>query len=525
MIIEHLEILLFVTAIGLMMLGFPVAFTLAGTALVFAVLGTWLGVFQWRLMNFMPQRIFGILTNEVLVAAPLFIFMGLMLERSRVAEALLLTMTRLFGGLRGGLALSVVLVGALMAASTGIVGATVVTMGLIALPVMLRQNYDPRLATGVICASGTLGQIIPPSIVLVFLGDIMTYANQQANLKTGRIGASSVGVGDLFAGALIPGLLLAMVYALYVLALAAFRPQLAPPLARAHRDEPLSRANRIEMLVSGLIAPGALIIAVLGSILGGIATPTEAAGVGALGAVLLAGLRVVPGGRFAILSGVVAAIALVILNRSVNLLILRQDFSPLERAMLWLSFALLAVLAAAVAVALWRLARAGVLKPVVQSTARISGMIFAILVGASLFALVFRGLGGEETVHGLLSALPGGLAGAMIFVMLLMFLMGFFLDFLEIIFILVPIVGPALIMLGADPVWLGVMIAINLQTSFLTPPFGFALFFLRGVAPAGVNTGHIYAGIIPFVALQLLMLVVIAAFPALATSLPRVLFD
>lgn len=522
MINEYLEIGLFLSVIVMMMLGFPVAFTLAGVALVFALLGAWLGVFQFRQLNFLPQRMFGVLSNEVLIAAPLFIFMGLMLERSRVAEDLLLTMTRMLRGLRGGLALSVVLVGMLLAASTGIIGATVVTMGLIALPVMLKQGYDPKLATGVICASGTLGQIIPPSIVLVFLGDILTYANQQANLKSGNVGGSSVGVGDLFAGSLVPGLVLVAFYAIYVLMVAWLRPSAAP--AMVTDDDDMTPAERRQFLLNGLVAPGALVVAVLGSILAGIATPTEAAGVGAVGATLLAGLRTRPDRSALLLAGVAAAIGLMVINGSFNLLIMRTDFSPLETAMFWLSVGLVAVLAASIALALWYVFHSGVLTAVVENTARICGMIFAILVGASLFALTFRGLGGEETVHHLLGSLPGGLTGAMIFVMALMFLMGFFLDFLEIVFILVPIVGPVLIMLGADPVWLGVMIAMNLQTSFLTPPFGFALFFLRGVAPPGVTTADIYRGIIPFVAIQLATLVILALFPMLATGLPDLLF-
>ena len=524
MINEYLEIGLFLTAIILMLLGFPVAFTLAGTALAFALIGDWFGIFQFRQLNFLPQRIFGIMSNEVLIAAPLFIYMGLMLERSKVAEDLLVTMAKLFRGLRGGLALSVVAVGMLMAASTGIVGATVVTMGLIALPVMLRHGYDPRLATGVICASGTLGQIIPPSIVLVFLGDILTYANQQANLSSGNFAAKSVGVGDLFAGSLLPGLMLVFFYLLYIVLLAWLSPATAPAV-RDEGGETLTPAERRKLLVNGLLAPAGLIVAVLGSILGGIATPTEAAGVGAVGATILAGIRARPDRAWLLLSGVAAAVVLMVINGlGFNLLIQRQDFSPLEQAMLYLSFALVAVLAVSVILSLLYVFRTGTLTPVVENTARVTGMIFAILIGASLFSLTFRGLGGEETVHHLLESLPGGLTGAMIFVMLLMFVMGFFLDFLEIIFILVPIVGPALIIMGADPVWLGVMIAVNLQTSFLTPPFGFALFFLRGVAPASVRTQDIYSGVMPFIALQLLALGTIAAFPQLATWLPDQLF-
>jgi len=521
---EYTELLMFVFAFGLILLGFPVAFTLAGVALGFAVIGEILGVFQIRQLNFMPQRMFSIMSNEVLMAAPLFIFMGLMLEKSKVAEDLLMSMAKLFGALRGGLAISVIIVGMLMAAATGIVGATVVTMGLIALPVMLRAGYDPRLATGVICASGTLGQVIPPSIVLVFLGDILTYANQQANLKAGNFAGKSVGVGDLFAGSLIPGLMLVGLYLAYVMLIAWLRPSAAPSILVGATEPNLTASERRHLLINGLLAPVILILAVLGSILAGIATPTEAAGVGAVGATVLAGLRARPDRRGWLLLGGAAAVGLIGINGFFDLLVARSDFSPLEQAMLWVSYVLVALVTIAVVMAVFFTWRQGVLTQVVHSTTRISGMIFAILVGASLFALTFRGLGGEDTVHHFLNGLPGGLTGAMIFVMLIMFLMGFFLDFLEIIFIMVPIVGPVLIGMGADPVWLGVMIGVNLQTSFLTPPFGFALFFLRGVAPSTVLTRQIYAGVIPFIGLQLLGLALVAAFPVLATGLPDYLF-
>ena len=351
-----------------------------------------------------------------------------------------------------------------------------------------------------------------------------SYANQQANLEAGNFAGKSVGVGDLFAGSLIPGLILVGLYMLYILVLAWLRPEMAPAVTRTDAELAMNRGDRTRLLLNGLLAPAALIVAVLGSILGGIATPTEAAGVGAVGAVILAGMRARPGLAWLLLSGVAAAVGLMLINGWFDLLIQRDDFSPVEQAMLWLSMVLFALVALSLLAALWFVLRQGVLRPVVESTARISGMIFAILVGASLFSLTFRGLGGEETVHRMLESLPGGLTGAMIFVMLLMFVMGFFLDFLEIIFILVPIVGPVLIMMGADPVWLGVMIAVNLQTSFLTPPFGFALFFLRGVAPNSVRTQHIYSGVMPFIALQLSGLVLIAMFPALATWLPDYLF-
>lgn len=525
MIAEYLELILFFAIFVLILFGYPVAFTLAGVALVFALIGAWLGEFQLRQLSFLPQRIFGTMSSEVLIAAPMFIFMGLVLERSKIAADLLTSMAKLFRGMRGGLAVSVVLVGMLMAASTGIVGATVVTMGLIALPVMLNAGYDPRLATGTICASGTLGQVIPPSIVLVFLGDVLTYANQQANLKAGNFAGKSVGVGDLFAGSLIPGLLLVALYVIYILVIAWLKPERAPVPSPEPGEKAMSRRERLDILFRGLVPPGILIVAVLGSILSGVATPTEAAGVGAVGAVILAAMRVMPRLTLLFNAGIVAAIALMILNAFFDLLIQRDDFNATEQVMLWVAIVLVAIVLIAVLMACWALFQARQLTPVVEQTGLITAMIFAVLVGASLFSLVFRGLGGEETVHHMLDALPGGLFGAMVFVMLLMFVMGFFLDFLEIIFILVPIVGPVLILMGADPVWLGVMIAVNLQTSFLTPPFGFALFFLRGAAPASVRTFDIYRGVMPFIGLQLVGLGLIAIFPALATWLPDYLFS
>jgi tripartite ATP-independent transporter DctM subunit len=388
---------------------------------------------------------------------PLFVFMGVMLERSRLAEALLENVAALFGRKRGGLAVAVLLVGALLAASTGIVGATVVTMGLIALPTMLRNGYDPRLACGTICASGTLGQIIPPSVVLVLLGDQLGNAHQQAQLKLGNYAPETVSVGDLFAGALLPGLGLVALYLVYVLWTAWRHPARAPALGA----EQLAQSDAGSLL-RALLPPLLLIVAVLGSILAGIATPSEAAAVGAIGATLFA-----------------------LLARQLDLARLRE---------------------------------------VMRQTVMVTSMVFAILIGASLFALVFRGYGGEEAVHGLLSGLPGGATGAIIAVMAVMFLLGFLIDFIEIVFIVVPIVAPVLFALGVDPVWLGVMMAVNLQTSFLTPPFGFALFYLRGVAPPQVRTAHLYRGVVPFIALQLLMLLILAVWPELATWLPGQLY-
>ncbi|HNP64085.1 MAG TPA: TRAP transporter large permease subunit [Woeseiaceae bacterium] len=445
--------LLFLSVILVLLAGFPVAFTLGGTALLFAAAGVLAGDFHGALLSGLPNRIFGIMTNETLVAVPLFVFMGVTLERARIAEELLETLSALFGSLRGGLGISVTLVGMLLAASTGIVGATVVTMGLLSLPTMLRRGYSPEIAAGTICASGTLGQIIPPSIILVMLGDVMTTAYQQAQLDMGIFSPKTVSVGDLFAGALIPGLLLVFLYMLYVLGLAFFKPLTMP----AHVRE-VGETTTLMQVLHALFPPLLLIFAVLGSILGGLATPTEAAGVGAMGALLLA------------------------LSRR------QLDLSRLQEIM--------------------------------QSTLRISSMVFMILIGASIFSLVFRGYGGDDGVRAILEALPGGVFGAVLVVMLVMFLLGFVLDFIEITFVVVPIVGPVLLAMGLDPVWLGIMIAINLQTSFLTPPFGFALFYLRGVAPASVSTTQIYRGAIPFVAIQLLALLLLALFPELITWLP-----
>ncbi len=453
---EILALLMFASVCGVLMLGFPVAFTLAGTALGFAVLGNALGVFDMRLLGGLASRFFGVMVNEVLVAVPLFVFMGVMLERSGIAEQLLETMGLLMRRVRGGLAVSVTLVGMLLAASTGIVGATVVTMGLLSLPTMLRAGYDPKLACGTICAAGTLGQVIPPSIALVILGDIMQGANTQAQLALGNFAPQPVSVVDLFAGALLPGLLLVVLYIGYQVALAFVRPEVAPPTPAP------PAGSLLPQVLKSMLPPALLIVAVLGSILGGVATPTESASVGAVGASLLALSR-----------------------RRLDLKVLRY---------------------------------------VMQSTTKISSMVFVILLGASVFSLVFRGLGGENIVHDALSAMPGGTFGAMFVVMALMFVLGFFLDFIEIVFVVVPIVGPILLMMGLDPIWLGVMIAVNLQTSFLTPPFGFALFYLRGVAPREVRTTDIYLGILPFVLIQLLGLALVAAFPALATWLPSVLF-
>jgi tripartite ATP-independent transporter DctM subunit len=458
---EWLPLLLFLLVVASLLAGYPVAFTLAGVSLLFASVAAAFGAFDMAYLEALPSRIFGTMNNETLMAVPLFVFMGLVLERARIADDLLETLGMLFGRVRGGLGVSVIVVGALLAASTGIVGATVVTMGLLSLPVMLKHGYDPKVATGTICASGTLGQIIPPSIILVLLGDVLSSAYQQAQLRLGNFSPDTVSVGDLFVGALLPGLVMVALYIAYVLVKAWLHPKSMPPLTR-EEVVPESKREFTIRLLGALVVPLVLILAVLGSILAGLATPTEAAAVGAVGAMVLG--------------------------------LLRRALS-LER-----------------------------LRDVMRATVRLTSMVFMILIGASVFSLVFRGLGGDTVVHELLTDLPGGRTGALVLVMLAMFLLGFIIDFIEITYIVVPIVAPVLMAMGVDPVWLGIMIAVNLQTSFLTPPFGFALFYLRGVSPPSVTTADIYRGAIPFVVLQLLMLFVLTMWPALATWLPKAIY-
>ena len=500
---EIISLVMFATACGVLLLGFPVAFTLGGVALLLAFVGVGLGIFDMRLLGGLASRYFGVMVNELLVAVPLFVFMGVMLERSKIAEELLSTMGILFGKLRGGLGLSVVFVGMLLAASTGIVGATVVTMGLLSLPAMLKAGYDPKIACGTICASGTLGQIIPPSIVLVLLGDILQGANTEA-------------------GSFLPGMRLVGLYMLWIIFVAWLRPNACPPVERAASDTEAMGAKAMRVL----LPPGGLIVLVLGSILLGVATPTEAAAIGCIGALLLAG-RAVAEGEGQAWPVYVAAGCMVALVPLVTIFDLRMQrdvvpFADIVAALL-AGICILALFFG-VAVSLRRVYRSGILVEVMQTTTEISAMVFIILLGASVFSLVFRGLGGDKIVEEVLTAMPGGAFGAMFVVMALMFVMGFFLDFIEIVFVVVPIVGPILLTMGLDPIWLGVMIAVNLQTSFLTPPFGFALFYLRGVAPPQVTTMDIYRGIMPFVLIQIIGLALIATFPALATYLPSVLF-
>ncbi len=521
---EVLAVIMFATVCAVLLMGFPVAFSLAGTALVFAVIGDWIGVFDLSFVGFLPQRVFGTMTNEVLIAVPLFVFMGVMLERSKVAEELLESMGRLFGTLRGGLGISVSVVGALLAASTGIVGATVVTMGLLSLPTMLRRGYDKSLACGSICAAGTLGQIIPPSIVLVLLGEVISAAYQQSQLDQGIFSPETVSVGDLFAGALLPGLMLVGLYIAYQIVMAIIRPDSSPALPPEEGIAGMSRGQVYAKIAHALLPPVILIVAVLGSILAGIATPTEAAAVGAIGALLLAGLRLDESHGLAIYGAGLCLVALLVLTGFVDLRVAREEIPTGDLFAIIVAVLLCLGMAAGILISLFRVLRTGILQSVMQSTAQISSMVFVILIGAALFSLVFRGFGGDEMVHEFLEGMPGGVVGAMITVMIVMFLLGFFLDFIEITFVVVPIVAPVLLTLGVSPVWLGVMMAINLQTSFLTPPFGFALFYLRGVAPDTIKTTDIYRGVVPFVLIQIAGLGVLALFPALATWLPKVVF-
>ncbi|MBM3521337.1 MAG: TRAP transporter large permease subunit [Alphaproteobacteria bacterium] len=516
-----LDLLMFLSLCLLILTGLPVVFILTGCAVGFGAIGIALGVFEFHLLGALAQRIFGTMTSEVLVAIPLFVFMGIMLEKSKIAEELLEAMGRLFGSVRGGLAISVSIVGALLAASTGIVGATVVTMGLMALPAMLRRGYRPWFACGTICAAGTLGQIIPPSTVMVILGEVLSAAYQQAQMAQGKWSIQTVSVGELFAGSMLPGLVLVGLYILYQLVIAWLRPDVAPAIPRAEID-----AQRVTtgQIIHALVPPIVLIVAVLGSILGGVATPTEAASVGAIGATLLAGLRLDEARPWPIYLAGLCVVGMVILGSNFDMRIGRANASGAEQVAMAGAAVLALGLGYGIVAALARCWRRDVLEGVMRATTLITAMIFATLIGATLFALVFRGLGGDELVKGFLAGIPGGKYGAIAVVMAVIFAMGFFLDFVEITIIVIPIVGPILLAMDIDPVWLGVLIAVNLQTSFLTPPFGFSLFYLRGVAPPSVRTLDIYKGIVPFVLLQLVGLSLVVVFPSLATWLPKLLF-
>ena len=454
---EILAIVMFVTTLGLLLFGFPVAFTLAGTALLFGFLGDALEIFNFRMLGFFPQRIFGTMINEPLVAVPLFIFMGIMLEKTKIAAGLLHSIGELFGTTKGGLGIGVVIVGMLLAASTGIVGATVVTMGMLSLPSMMKAGYDQKIATGTICAAGTLGQIIPPSIVLVLLATILQGANEEAAMLVGNLAPDPVTAIDLFAGAILPGLMLVVLFVIFIFIYARINPLSCPPV-----ETTKSRTEIYIEAAKSVVPPITLIVLVLGSILFGIATPTESASVGAVGAAIIA-----------LLKG-------------------ELNFKNIKETAL--------------------------------GTVKLSSFVFVILIGASMFSLVFRGFGGDEMIEHFLGTLPGGLYAALILVMIVIFLLGFFLDYIEIIFVIVPLVGPILIANGADPLWLGILISLNLQTSFLTPPFGFSLFFLRGVAPSSIKTRNMYRGVIPFIGIQVLAILIVGFYPEIATWLPNKMF-
>ena len=451
-----LAIFLFIIVIFILMLGYPVAFTLSGVSILFALICSLTNNFDLSILFALPSRIFGIITNETLVAIPMFIFMGIMLEKSKIAENLLDSMASLFKNIKGGLGISVIIVGALLAASTGIVGATVVTMGLLSLPVMLKQKYDIKIATGTILASGTLGQIIPPSIILILLGDVISSSYQEAQNMLGIFSHDSVSVGDLFAGAIFPGLILVGFYITYILYISNFKKHLIP-------DQKLERHFNLKEIILSLYSPLFLIFIVLGSIILGVATPTEASSLGALGASLLA-----------------------LINKRLNLYIL---------------------------------------KDVLIKTSKITSMIFILLIGATIFSLVFRGLEGDIFINSALSSIPGDVYVKLAIVMFAIFLLGFILDFIEITYVVIPVVAPILLSMGLDPIWLGILIAINLQTSFLTPPFGFAIFYLKSVIPKEVETVDIYKGVIPFILIQIITIILIILVPEITTWLPNKIFN
>ncbi|NVJ99139.1 MAG: TRAP transporter large permease subunit [Alphaproteobacteria bacterium] len=516
---------MFLVLVGFLISGFPVAFTLGGTGLIFGLIGITTGTLDATFLEILPNRLFGnVVRNELLFAVPLFVAMGVMLEKSNVAEDLLENMGRLFGKMRGGLGISVTIVGALLAASTGIVGATVVTMGLLSLPTMLKRGYDPALATGSIAAAGTLGQIIPPSIVLILLADVLSSAWQQAQLNQGIFSPTPMSAGELFAGALLPGLVLVGLYIVYQITVAILKPETSPAI-------PAGEGQKLDggfygRLVLALLPPLVLIVAVLGSILSGIATPTEAASVGAIGAILLGAARLEAKTRRVVIITLASLVALLAIANVADLRMHREIVPTSDKVAFYGAVALTALFTLGLAVALRKTHQAGILGEVMRSTVRITSMIYAILIGAALFSLVFRGLGGDEVIENMLHGLPGGQFTAILLVMVLMFVLGFFLDFIEITFVVVPVVAPALLAMDGSygPIWLGVLMAMNLQTSFLTPPFGFALFYLRGVVPESVPTTTIYKGVIPFVIIQIIALIVIALEPGLVTWLPEKLF-
>ena len=440
---ELIPLLLIILICLALLIGYPVAFTLAGVSILFALICIPFGVFDSAIFKSIPIRIFGIMNNMTLLAVPLFIFMGAVLEKSGIAAKMLENMAAAFRNTKGGLSISIIIVGALLAASTGIVGATVVTMGLMSLPILINQGYEKSFSSGLVASTGTLGQIIPPSIALVLLGDVMSTAHTSAQISMREYSQQTVTVGDLFVGAIVPGIMICFGYLIYTI----YKNKNNQDI-KDYSDEP--PIQRIELFKT-LALPVFLILLVLGSIFAGIATPTEASAIGAFGALIIA-----------------------LVNGKINLNFLKETS---------------------------------------EKTAVISTMIFTILIGASIFSLIFRGVGGDELINLIFSSIPGGSYTALIFVLFVIFILGFILDFIEICYVIVPLIAPPLLMMGFDPVWLAILFAINLQTSFLTPPFGFSLFYLRGVADESIQTSEIYSGVIPFILIQLLVLLIVLIFP------------
>ena len=501
--------------------GLPVMLVIAGVPTLVAYAASLTGHFDLVYFQAVPQRVFGVMENTLLIAVPLFVLVGVLLDRSKQAERMLTNINRLFGGTRQGLALSVIVVSALIAASTGIIGATIVMLGTISLPTLLGAGIDKRTSSGLICACGTLGQIIPPSIVLILLGDQVSNAYIEAQQIAGNFAPDPVTVGDLFAGAMLPGLTLVGLYALWVLW--KLRGQ-AGVSARADTAPGRAPGLPLAEVVAGILPTLALIVSVLGSILMGLATPTEAAGVGVGGAMLVAAAQISPSARRAALA--TAALAAILLAAAAAGLV-RVEFSAgalTASAATLIAGGLVALVLFGIARAGVALIRSGVLIPAITETLMVSGMIFGIIIAASILSLVFRGFGGDEMIAEVMHRVPGGAWGILWVTMLVVFLLGFILEFVEIIFIVIPIVGPVILQGQIDPVWFAILFAMNLQTSFLTPPFGFALFYFRSVAPPGVSTGDIYRSIIPFVVIQLVAIGLLAVFPPLATWLPKVLF-
>jgi tripartite ATP-independent transporter DctM subunit len=528
MSIESIWLLVLISALLVaIMSGMPVMLAISGIPILIGFIASLFGHFDVSFFSAIPQRIFGVMNNSLLIAVPLFVMMGVLLERSKIAERMLLIMASFFGGSRSGLAYSVLIVSTLIAASTGIIGATIVMLGMISLPALLKSGVSVRLSSGLICASGTLGQIIPPSIVLILLGDQISNAYIEAQQNLGNFAPDPVSVGDLFAGAVIPGLLLVVLYAVYVGVYNKFidsHKSLDNTQASVTKTADPATVMKVtlEDVFTAFLPPIVLIIAVLGSILFGVATPTEAAAVGVAGTLLIAGANCETASiraKQGILIGALAVFLLAVLVSFewVSLEGISSDFNQLQSI---IALGLSAMLLLSLSIAIRLLIKESILKSALAQSISVSGMVFGIIIAASMLSLVFRGFEGEEIVAQLLANIPGDKWGALIAVMLVIFLLGFVLEFVEILFIVIPLIGPVILAMDFNPIWFAIMIAINLQTSFLTPPFGFALFYFRSVAPASISTIDIYKSVVPFVLIQILAMVVLIMFPELVTWLP-----